>query len=548
MPSDLRPVVVLQEALENVSLGDVLQLPAALQSFHKFLRRGTSQQREQLLHSSSHDLCANHPATALAFDDGNTTWPSNPPKIGQKRLLSSQHYSTRNASARKRKVVIPPHAAACSFSATTSHQSSLATIPFREADRGAKHSEPLLAEEDESAYKSILETVKVPLDTTSHGLSSQPNLLVRAREFFEARLNSRKNRAPYLVRAVQGFLEAPLLPAEFSKDMWNEKSAIFSKPQVAGSTARFRSLYEGHRKIKRCGEQYLSATRFCYIYLEHDLEQIMASQELVLSQGRGKVTAAFQLQAESISITMDTLRAERKAGRGYIRLLMEGGPGFVLRMGSNVSTIWERKLSMSDIALIIEFIKTHAVDLYDEIKSYDKAAVQGLLDGFIAYGWTRREIRETKSSLFDELQRYVDVEDTGLDVTCDEPADITSLPIPTLEPSQYTMSGETLASPVFSDLDLLLEGGDHTIPTPTNSTEVPEPVIIDHDSGYVEMTDLKIDQFLSDANYDIALDSMQCSDSTIQDDFNLFQELFPELAEHQAGSQTIGEDSVRMVI
>ncbi|RDW64612.1 hypothetical protein BP6252_10263 [Coleophoma cylindrospora] len=534
MPSDLRPVVVLQEALENVSLGDVLQLPAALQSFHKFLRRGTSQQRDQLLHSSSHDLCANHPATALSFDDCNTTWPSNPPKVGQKRLLSSQHCSTRNASARKRKVVIPPHAAPCSFSATTSHQSSLATIPPRDVDRGVSHGEPLMNEEDESAYKSILETVKPSLDT-SRGLSSQPKLLVRARQFFEARLNSRKNRAPYLVRAVQGFLEAPVLPAEFSKDMWNEKSAIFSKPQVAGSTARFRSLYEGHRKIKRCGEQYLSATRFCYIYLEHDLEQIMASQELVLSQGRGKVTAAFQLQAESISITMDTLRAERKAGRGYIRLLMEGGPGFVLRMGSNVSTIWERKLSMSDIALIIEFIKTHAVDLYDDIKSYDKAAVQGLLDGFIAYGWTRREIRETKSSLFDELQRYVDVEDNGLDITCDDTPDISSLPIPDLETSQYTLSQETLASPVFSDLDLLLDSGGHMIPTPTNSIEVPEPVIIDHDSGFAEMTDLKIDQLLSDADYDIALNSMQCSDSTMQDDFNLFHELFPELAEHQAG-------------
>ncbi|KAE8826814.1 hypothetical protein PTNB73_07965 [Pyrenophora teres f. teres] len=135
------------------------------------------------------------------------------------------------------------------------------------------------------------------------------------------------------------------------------------------------------------------------------------SQFLVLSQGRGKMTAAFELQAEIISTTVDVVKSERKAGRGYLQLLMEGGPGFILRLGRNVSTLWERKLSCSDISLIIEFLKIETPDLFSEIKSYDEVAAKAVLDGFIAYGWTLEEILSSRSSLFNKLREYVNLED-----------------------------------------------------------------------------------------------------------------------------------------
>jgi hypothetical protein len=142
-----------------------------------------------------------------------------------------------------------------------------------------------------------------------------------------------------LLRAIQGFLEAPRCTPGIAQDMWSERSAIFSKPNKADSNARLRNLYDGHQKIKKAREQYSYAARFCYIYLEHDLEELSKSQSLVLSQGRGKMTAAFELQAEIISVSVDVVKAERKAGKGYLQLLMEGGPGFILRLGCNVSTV-----------------------------------------------------------------------------------------------------------------------------------------------------------------------------------------------------------------
>lgn len=166
-----------------------------------------------------------------------------------------------------------------------------------------------------------------------------PDVLLEAKRYFAARLGDRCCRLSHLVRAVQGFIEAPPLTPDFAQNMWNARSSIFDKPTKVDKNARLRSLYDGHRKIKGAREQYSYAARFSYIYLEHDLEELSKSEFLVLSQGRGKMTAAFELQAEIISTTVEVVKAERKAGRGYLQLLMEGGPGFVLRLGRNVSTM-----------------------------------------------------------------------------------------------------------------------------------------------------------------------------------------------------------------
>ncbi|KAH6694881.1 hypothetical protein BKA61DRAFT_662797 [Leptodontidium sp. MPI-SDFR-AT-0119] len=494
---DLQAVLMLQWALEKVALEDVLESPVLLLSTP----------------TPSPDPGVTPGPESLPLDhDISNPWPSTKwsPRPVKKRRLSPQQNSTRSAPVRKCRESVPliEAALACSPLPQTSPPGRLP----RDIDGGRADGGQTQAE----TYNGVSPSATALVNPAQ---GTPPVLLREAREFFEARLGSRKPRARYLVRAVQGFLEASPLSPDFSRDMWNEKSAIFSKPQGAGSTERFRSLFEGHRKIKRGGEHYLSAMRFCYIYLEHDLEHIMASQELVLSQGRGKVTAAFQLQAESISIAMDTLRAERKAGRGYIRLLMEGGPGFVLRMGKNVSTIWERKLSAEDIALIIEFIKMYAVDMYNDIKSFDRVAVQALFYGFIAYGWTLSEIQNTKSSLFEELQRYVNLDDEQLASVARE-----------LSPAESSVIQDDLAPFEPFDLDLLLNEGSQMIATHVPYLEGSEPAIVDQDFELPDMFDLEINQDPSGNDYDAVFGSVLTCVPQTHENFDLFHELFPGLS------------------
>lgn len=192
-------------------------------------------------------------------------------------------------------------------------------------------------------------------DPFSEGLipAQSENVLWRAKQFFAERLGDRQARLDYLFRAVQGLVEAPELAPDFTKNMWKSRSAIFNKPSMPNTKARLRSLYNGHRTIKRAREQYLYAARFCYIYLEHDLDELSKSRDLILSQGRGRITAAFELQAEIISTTVDIVKAERKAGRGYLQILMEGGPGFILRLGSNVSTMYGYHLAPTWISWLL---------------------------------------------------------------------------------------------------------------------------------------------------------------------------------------------------
>ena len=77
---------------------------------------------------------------------------------------------------------------------------------------------------------------------------------------------------------------------------------------------------------------------------------------------------------------------------------------------ANLFDRWERKLSSSDISLIIEFLKTETPDLFSKIKSYDESAAKAFLDGFIAYGWTSEEILSSRSSLFQKLREYIDLD------------------------------------------------------------------------------------------------------------------------------------------
>jgi hypothetical protein len=170
-------------------------------------------------------------------------------------------------------------------------------------------------------------------------IESEKIILNKAREFFESKLGPRFRRAPHLVRAVQGFMEANDTAPHIRKDMWEFKSTIFDGWEEVGPIARFRRLYEGHRRIKLRREEYACADRFCDIFFDHDLEQLAKSGDLVMSQGRGRKTAAFHKQAESISSTVATVRANQKAGRGYRHLLIKGGPGFLLLIGNQVSTM-----------------------------------------------------------------------------------------------------------------------------------------------------------------------------------------------------------------
>jgi hypothetical protein len=179
-----------------------------------------------------------------------------------------------------------------------------------------------------------------PVSQSASVVASAPSFgdFLESRNFFEAKLGLRSSHAKYLVRAVSGFNEAMNLDPEGFKNIWSSRSKIFLG-SGAGPIARFRRLCDGLLRIQRGREDYDCASRLCHIFLEHDLEQLLKCGPFQMSRGRGRMTAALSAQAASISTTVTALKADRKAGRGYLQLLMEGGPGLLLLVGSHVHTM-----------------------------------------------------------------------------------------------------------------------------------------------------------------------------------------------------------------
>ncbi len=141
-----------------------------------------------------------------------------------------------------------------------------------------------------------------------------------------------------MVRAVRGFLEAVNLDAESFKNIWSARAKLFLGSGT-GPIARFNRLYDGLTRIKRGRKDHECASRLCYIFLEHDLEQLILPGSFQMSRGRGRKTAALYAHEASLSATVDTVKADLKAGKGYLQLLMEASPGLLLIIGSHVNTV-----------------------------------------------------------------------------------------------------------------------------------------------------------------------------------------------------------------
>ncbi|OBT96316.1 hypothetical protein VE01_05744 [Pseudogymnoascus verrucosus] len=234
------------------------------------------------------------------------------------------------------------------------------------------------------------------------------NVFSEAQAFFETRLGPRKGHAKNLVRAFRGFLESIDLDPEDYRNIWSARSEIFLGSGV-GPIARFHRLYDGLVRIKRGREDYDCASRLWHIFLEHDLEQLVRSGSFKMSRGRGKKTAALCAQAESISSTVASVKADRKTGRCYLQLLRLSSPGLLLLIGSHVNTVWERKLSKEDIPLLLHYLRVKQPEVMEKARMLDKIAARLIVDGFIAYGWTYSELNDTRAKLLDQLRLYINL-------------------------------------------------------------------------------------------------------------------------------------------
>ncbi|KAJ6174772.1 hypothetical protein N7485_004577 [Penicillium canescens] len=182
--------------------------------------------------------------------------------------------------------------------------------------------------------QSILSSTDGMAETGSPGAAYDlPEKHATAGAFFMTRMGSRNTRAIYLARALQGLIGAMELDGERYVNLWSSRETIFSGSGT-GPVARFRRLFHALLQVRRGRDDYDCASRLCHIFLEHDLEQLEKSGHLRVSRGRGRKSAALSMQAASISASVEAVKTDRKAGRRYMQVLMDAGPGLLLMLGS----------------------------------------------------------------------------------------------------------------------------------------------------------------------------------------------------------------------
>ncbi|KIN06868.1 hypothetical protein OIDMADRAFT_46792 [Oidiodendron maius Zn] len=379
------------QAIDALSPSCIVSSPVLLSRFYAFIDRCTEIERELLL------LPLSSPGPPVPTQETSSVSACEQNPKDARRIRRIERTSGRKI-ATPRSTPLQWSISESSTSSPTSSESADLLVPALEVTTPPSTS----SEDGVAPITPVSQTTSVVASVPSFGA------FLDSQNFFQGQLGPRCSRASYLVRAVSGFMEGMNLDPERFKNIWCARSKIFLGSGT-GPIARFRRLYNGLLRIQRSREDYDCASRLCHIFLEHDLEQLLNFRSFRTSRGRGRMTAALAAQAASISTTVAALKADRKAGRGYLQLLMESGPGLLLLVGSHVHTIWERKLTKGDISLLLQYLNQYRPEVIEKGRSLNKLATQLILNGFIAYGWTYPELNGIRSKLLDQLALYVDL-------------------------------------------------------------------------------------------------------------------------------------------
>lgn len=151
---------------------------------------------------------------------------------------------------------------------------------------------------------------------------------------------------------------------------------------------------------------------------------------------------------------------------------------------------WERKLSKSDLQLVLDFMRSQMPELAQEIEACNGIAARALLNGLLAYGWTREEILETNSTLFNILKRHTSVADEGSPSEATIPSSIASSSPSRDTSTEYSVGGTNITP--FSPDSLF---GGNAFEEPLPATDLLECGLAEKPNGHdaeLELRDLQL--------------------------------------------------------
>ncbi|KAH8595123.1 hypothetical protein B0O99DRAFT_594723 [Bisporella sp. PMI_857] len=224
-------------------------------------------------------------------------------------------------------------------------------------------------------------------------------------EYFCNKIGSEATtRIDHLVRAARGFTESENLNPQPFAHYW--PTHIFDGT-YSGSTSRLQRLSGGLSQVNHPFASVLGS-----IFFAHEVEQVAAAERVKLRRGEGRLTKAFLKVGEKLAITEKGVKAWYKKSSKYRLLLQSGATGLLLYIGvgTGVESIWQHCLIKDDIDLLIKYLEECRPDLYKRARGLDKFAVQILINGMVAYGWSYSELAATSSELTECIRRHINLD------------------------------------------------------------------------------------------------------------------------------------------
>ncbi|KAF2804395.1 uncharacterized protein BDZ99DRAFT_525600 [Mytilinidion resinicola] len=212
---------------------------------------------------------------------------------------------------------------------------------------------------------------------------------------FEALSPKRVNS---LIKAAKKLKDADKTSIADFDNLWSSSEQV-PQPPSDSVFSRVDSMFNTSLNIQEQHAVLDCASRFISLFIRHEVDVLTLNGSL-------KLHAAFDRIAKETQWTSKQFKRAYYEAKNFVSILELDGPGYLLRIGSDVNWLW-KKFCNKDVEHLRQFREAQCTFP----KADDQFHAASLcIQGLIAHGWTSANLAKSDSNLMRSLGLYVDLE------------------------------------------------------------------------------------------------------------------------------------------
>jgi hypothetical protein len=141
-----------------------------------------------------------------------------------------------------------------------------------------------------------------------------------------------RKRVDELIKVAKKLESANNIPITAFSNLWSSNNGPVPQAPSNDIFSRFNSLYNTKLRIQTGHAVLDCAGRFNSLFIRHAVDVLTSNKELAQ-------TAAFERIAKETLWSFEKIKSEYEKARNFITILELDGPGYLLRLGSEVNSL-----------------------------------------------------------------------------------------------------------------------------------------------------------------------------------------------------------------